>query len=266
MQQQPNDLLITLIQTSLHWEDPAANRQMFSKHFDSIKEETHVIVLPEMFSTGFTMNAKTVAEKMDGQTVLWMTQEAKRKKCVITGSLLIEEAGNYFNRLFWMNPDGDFLTYDKRHLFRLSGEEKVFTAGNKKIIVELNGWKICPLVCYDLRFPVWSRRTAEADYDVLIYAANWPQKRIYAWNQLLPARAIENQSYVIGVNRWGNDGNNAEHPGCSAAIDFKGEKLNRNESGEFIETVSLSFEALQQFRNHFAFHRDADTFRLENGE
>jgi predicted amidohydrolase len=169
----------------------------------------------------------------------------------------------FFNRLFWMMPDGKFFTYDKRHLFRLSGEEKIFTAGNKKLIVELKGWKICPMVCYDLRFPVWSRRTAQEDYDVLIYAANWPEKRIAAWNQLLPARAIENQCYVIGVNRWGKDGTGAEHPGFSAAFDFTGKKINEKESGEFIETVTLSYGALQQFRSHFPFHMDADAFRLE---
>src|SRR5436190_1771573 len=259
------DLRITLIQTSLHWENPAANRQMFSKYFDSIKEETDVIVLPKMFSTGFTM-ITAVAESMNGETVTWLKQEAQRKKCIITGSLLILDSEKYFNRLFWMMPDGNFFTYDKRHLFRLSGEEKIFTAGNKKLIVELNGWKICPMVCYDLRFPVWSRRIVQEDYDVLIYAANWPQKRIAAWNMLLPARAIENQSYVVGVNRWGKDGNNAGHPGDSAALDFTGKKLNRNESGEFIETVSLSYSELQQFRSHYPFHLDADKFKLENDQ
>lgn len=261
-----NDLRITLIQTSLHWENPAANRQMFSQHFDSIKEETHIIVLPEMFSTGFTMNAKAAAENMSGDTVEWLQGEAKRKNCVITGSLLIHDSGKYFNRLFWMKPKGDFMTYDKRHLFRLSGEEKVFTAGNKKLIVELEGWKICAMVCYDLRFPVWCRRTSGADYDVLIYVANWPQKRIAAWNQLLPARAIENQSYIVGVNRWGQDGTGQEHPGYSAAFDFAGKKLNRKEPGEFIESVSLSYSELHQFRSRFPFHLDADRFTMDNGQ
>ena len=259
------DLRITLLQTSLHWENPSANRQMFSRHFDSVTEETDIIVLPEMFGTGFTMNT-SVAESMSGGTVEWLKQEAQRKKCIITGSLLIHEAGKYFNRLFWMKPGGDFMTYDKRHLFRLSGEEKFFTSGNKKLVAELKGWKICPVVCYDLRFPVWSRRTPKADYDILIYVANWPQKRITAWIQLLIARAIENQSYVIGVNRWGRDGNNAEHPGYSVALDFTGKKLNSNDSGEFIETVTLSRSALQQFRNRFPFHLDADEFMLDNGE
>lgn len=217
-----------------------------------------------MFSTGFTMNT-AVAETMDGETVQWLKREAQRKKCVITGSLLISDAGKFFNRLFWFKPDGNFLTYDKRHLFRLSGEEKIFTAGNKKLITELNGWKICPLVCYDLRFPVWSR-TAKEDYDVLIYAANWPQKRINAWNLLLPARAVENQSYVIGVNRSGKDGNGAEHPGYSVALDYSGKKISRKESEKFIETVILSYADLQQFREHYPFYMDADKFRLENGE
>ena len=256
-----NDLRITLIQTSLHWENRDANLRMFSSHFDSIKDETDIIVLPEMFSTGFTMHPG-VAETMEGETLEWLTQESKRKQCIITGSVLILDAGKYFNRLFWMKPDGNFHTNDKRHLFRLSGEEKIFAAGNKKLIVELKGWKICPMVCYDLRFPVWSRRTPQADYDVLIYAANWPQKRINAWNKLLPARAIENQSYVVGVNRWGKDGHNADHPGFSVALDYTGQKLNRNESGEFIETVSLSYQALQQFREHFPFQLDADEFEL----
>ena len=259
------DLRITLIQTFLHWENPPANRQMFSKHLNSVIEETDIIVLPEMFSTGFTMNT-AAAESMDGETVKWLKLEAERKKCVIAGSLLVHDGEKYFNRLFWMKPDGNFLTYDKRHLFRLSGEEKIFTAGNKKLITELGGWKICPMVCYDLRFPVWSRRTPKEDYDVLIYSANWPQKRIAAWNQLLPARAIENQSYVVGVNRCGKDGNNAEHPGNSVAFDFTGKKINTKDSGEFIETITLSYSELQQFRSHYPFHLDADEFTLRTGQ
>ena len=175
------ELRITIIQTRLHWENPEANRLMFTRHLESIHEQTDIVVLPEMFATGFTMQAAANAETMNGETIAWMKKWAEKKNCVVTGSLIIADDEKYFNRLVWMKPDGNFMAYDKRHLFRLSGEEKFFAGGNKKLIAELNGWKICPMVCYDLRFPVWSRRTKNENYDVLIYLANWPERRIGAW-------------------------------------------------------------------------------------
>lgn len=258
------DLRITIIQTELHWENASANRLMFEKHFEDISQTTDIIVLPEMFTTGFTMNASSNAETMNGETVTWMRNHAQKKNCVITGSIIISEGGKYFNRLIWMKPDGNFESYDKRHLFRLSSEEKIFSQGNKKLIATVNGWKICPMVCYDLRFPVWSRRTVEENYDVLIYSANWPGRRIYAWQQLLPARAIENQAYVAGVNRIGMDGNDVEHPGESAAYNFRGEKISKSEKDkESVETIVLSHSALESFRRLHPFEQDADDFELK---
>ena len=267
------DLKITVIQSELHWENMDKNLDVFSEKISSIKDKTDLIILPEMFSTGFTMNVKTCSETMSGKTVEWLKSKAKEKNCVITGSVIIrdnapsplERAGGeaYYNRLIWMRPDGTFEHYNKRHLFRLAHENQTYTSGIKKIITEIKGWKICPLVCYDLRFPVWSRRTKQQDYDLLIYAANWPDRRIHAWRTLLIARAIENQSYVAGVNRIGNDGNMIYHSGYSAVLDFKGEPLSISKpNDEFIETISLSKESLLDFRKHFAFADDADEFRI----
>lgn len=246
---------------------------MFSEKISAIKEETDLIILPEMFSTGFTMNAKACAEEMNGKTFEWLQLKAKEKKCVITGSIIIHEKspsplergwGEAFNRLIWMNPDGTFQLYNKRHLFTLAEEQLTYISGNKKIITEIKGWKICPLICYDLRFPVWSRRTKQEDYDLLIYVANWPERRIHAWQQLLVARAIENQSYVAGVNRVGNDGNTIYHSGHSAVIDFKGEQLSKTKPDtETVETISLSKQSLIDFRKHFPFADDADVFKIE---
>lgn len=265
------DLNITLIQSNLHWENTDQNLDMFSQKIASIKEKTDLFILPEMFNTGFTMNAKDCAEEVNGKTMEWLRSKAKENNCVVTGSMIVREKstsdssanGIFYNRLIWMKPDGSFQQYDKRHLFRFAEEQKTFTAGSKKIIPELNGWKICPLICYDLRFPVWSRRTKQEDYDVLIYVANWPDQRIHAWKQLLIARAIENQCYVAGVNRIGNDGNMNHHSGYSALIDFKGELLGKsNEDNESIETISLDKDALDQFRKKFSFEQDSDAFRL----
>jgi omega-amidase len=255
------DLKITIIQSELFWEDSTKNLDQFSKKISSINEATDLILLPEMFTTGFTMNAKTCAEEMDGKSVAWMKATAKEKKCVITGSLIISENGNYYNRLIWMKPDGTNERYDKHHLFPLAEEQKTYSAGNKKIITEINGWKICPLVCFDLRFPVWNRRTKQEDYDLLLFVANWPERRIHAWKQLLIARAIENQSYVAGVNRIGNDGNMIYHSGHSAVIDFKGEQLSKTKPGEeSIETILLNKQTMMDFRKNFPFAEDADEF------
>ena len=200
---------------------------------------------------------------MDGPSVQWMKKKALEKNCIITGSLIIEENGNYFNRLIWMTPDS-YEYYDKRHLFSLAGEEKIYKAGEKKIIVQVKGWRILPLVCYDLRFPVWSRRSIKSDYDLLLYLANWPEKRIYAWKQLLIARAIENQSYTIGLNRYGNDGNQIFHSGDSAVIDFMGENMDKERSsGEFSKTFTLSKEPQDLLRKQFAFFSDSDSFEIK---
>ncbi len=269
------DLKITIIQSNLHWENIEANLKMFSKKISSIKEKTDLIVLPEMFNTGFTMNNKPLAEKMNGRTVEWMKQMAKEKNCVVTGSIMVEDKKKYYNRLIWMLPNGKFKTYDKRHLFRYAGEEKYYSAGKKKLIVELNGWNICPMVCYDLRFPVWIRNRLTpnpsprgegqrgAAYDVLIFVANWPERRNYPREALLLARAIENQSYVIGVNRVGKDGGDINHSGDSVFINPQGEVISKAKPNEeAIMTVELSYSALEEWRKKFPAWMDADKFRL----
>ncbi len=211
-----NILKITIIQSELVWENSAQNRQVFLEKIKSISEVVDLIILPEMFTTGFTMNPEKVAETMDGETIHWLKYLAKEKNTAITGSLIIKEGNKYYNRLVFVHPTGEIKTYDKRHTFTLAGEDKIYTAGNKKLIVAYKGWKICPMICYDLRFPVWSRNTD--DYNLLIYVANWPKPRITAWSTLLKARAIENMSYVVGVNRIGADDNGHEYSGNSAAM------------------------------------------------
>ncbi|MCX6274777.1 MAG: amidohydrolase [Bacteroidetes bacterium] len=260
----PDNLKITLIQSFLHWEDKQANVSMFDDKIAAVKEGTDIIILPEMFSTGFTMNAKAMAEPMNGPAVEWMKKKALEKNCVITGSMIISENGAFYNRLIWMNPDGSFLSYDKRHLFRLAHEEQSYASGKNKIVIEYKGWKILPLICFDLRFPVWSRRTKSSDYDLLLYVANWPERRINAWNQLLIARAIENQCYVAGLNRVGNDGNDIYHSGESAVINCKGENI----SGipvheEYTETITLNKPELNDFRKQLPFIEDGDDFTIK---
>jgi omega-amidase len=253
----PN-LRVTLIQSILHWEDISANLEMFSQKISTIGE-TDLIILPETFSTGFSMNPK-FAEEQNGLSVEWMKKMAAEKNCVITGSLMIKERGKYFNRLYWVKPDGEFYTYDKRHLFILSDEPKFFTAGKERLIVELNGWKICPLICYDLRFPVWARNRDE--YDVLLYVANWPERRAQAWKYLLIARAIENQCYTIGLSRVGNDGNDIYHSGDSMVLDPLGNVLYHKHHEENITTLELNYEELQKAREQLPFLKDADDFIL----
>jgi omega-amidase len=258
------DLRISLIQSSLHWENRDANLKMFEEKIAFIpNNSTDLIVLPEMFTTGFTMNAPSNFEDMNGKTFQWMQAISRKKNCVVTGSIIIKENDKYFNRLIWMRPDGSFEIYDKRHLFRLANEDATYTSGNKRLIVELKGWKICPMICYDLRFPAWCRN--QKDYDVLIFVANWPERRVYAWKQLLIARAIENQSYVIGVNRVGEDGSGVIHSGDSTVLDFMGKPLsNIIPHKEMIETVTLSFKELEEFRTAFPFALDADNFIIKN--
>jgi predicted amidohydrolase len=212
------------------------------------------------------MNSMQYAEEMNGFAMNWMHKMAEKKNAVLVGSMMMKEAGEFYNRLIWMHPDGRYELYDKRHLFRMGNEHEHYTAGNSRIVFQLNEWKICPLICYDLRFPVWSRNRLvnnEFDYDVLIYVANWPERRAHAWKSLLVARAIENQTYVVGVNRIGSDGNNVIYSGDSAVIDFNGEKLSRTERyGDRCETVTISLDELKKFRSDFPASLDADQFNI----
>lgn len=261
-----SSLNFTLVQTSLHWENKELNLQMLEEKINTIQQPTHIIILPEMFSTGFSMKPEQLAEKMDGTTVKWMKRIAAEKKIILTGSFIAEEDGNYFNRLLWVLPNGQLGIYDKRHLFAYAKEDEHYTAGTQRLIASANGWKINLQVCYDLRFPVWARQQFDGEqnfeYDVLIYVANWPEKRNIAWKTLLQARAIENQSYVIGVNRVGKDGNDIYHSGDSMVIDPLGEILYHEVHDEDITTISLTKDHLQQVRDRFPFWRDGDGFEI----
>ncbi|MBF8964274.1 amidohydrolase [Pontibacter sp. FD36] len=255
------DLRVTIIQTSLHWQDAAANRAMFSEKLAAVAPATDLIVLPEMFTTGFSMDAAGLAEEAEGPTLQWMKEEAARYSAVITGSVIVREGEQYFNRLYWVHPDGTYQHYNKRHLFRMAKEHHTYTPGQEKLLVELKGWKICPLVCYDLRFPVWSRNVG-SEYDLLLYVANWPKPRANAWSILLQARAVENLSYVVGVNRVGTDGNGHPYSGDSAVIHPKGYKLLETTEAEGIHTITLNKKELTDFREAFPAHLDADDFTL----
>lgn len=260
------NLNVTLIQTELFWEEPAMNCSAMEQKIWQIKNPTDVIILPEMFSTGFTMKAKQVAESMDGQTVAWMKKIAKEWGALVLGSIVIQENGRYFNRLIWAQPDGVIKTYNKRHLFRMAEEDKIYSSGKSKLIAEWKGWRICPMVCYDLRFPVWSRNGVNnetLDYDLLIYVANWPAVRVGAWDALLKARAIENLSHVVGVNRVGKDGNEIPHNGHSAVIDYKGDYLYQAEEKIIVHSLELNYEQLNSFRRKFPAFKDADKFEIK---
>ncbi|WP_293891510.1 amidohydrolase [Flavobacterium sp.] len=253
---------IALIQTSLAWENPIENRSHLVQKITGFMEDVDLIVLPEMFSSGFSMNPKEVAETMEGETVSWLQHLAKAKNCAITGSLVIEENGNYYNRLVFVFPNGDIETYDKRHLFTLSGEHQFYTAGVDKLIVNYKGFKICPLVCYDLRFPVFSRNAE--NYDVLIYVANWPKPRINAWDILLKARAVENMCYTIGVNRIGTDNNNHEYVGHSQVVDFLGNYVLDPQEADAVFIVELDKAKLMETREKLAFLNDRDDFEIRS--
>jgi omega-amidase len=257
------NLTITLIQTNLFWEDKKANLELLQKKIESISEKTEVVILPEMFSTGFSMKPEKFAEKMNGETVQWMKRISFERKIIITGSIIIEENGNYFNRLIWMLPNGELGIYDKRHLFAYGDEHAHYKAGNKKLIASVKGWKINLQVCYDLRFPVWARQAPgdlENKYDLLLYVANWPEKRSTPWKALLQARAIENQCFVAGVNRVGEDGNKIYYSGDSMVIDPLGEIIYQKNKEEDIFTYTLYKEKVEETRNHFPFWKDADLF------
>lgn len=254
------DLNISLAQTHLHWEKTSDNLAMYSDLLEAHISDTDLIILPEMFTTGFSMNPAGLAEFMDGGSVQWMKRQAKKFDCVVTGSLIIKDQNKYYNRLIWMPPDGQFNVYDKRHLFSMAGEDGCYQKGDKRLIVDLLGWKICPLICYDLRFPVWSRNTI--DYDLLIYIANWPVMRIEAWKALLKARAIENQSYVIGLNRIGYDGNDYPYSGNSQIYDGSGRLLNDLGNEENIYSCVLSKKSGDSIKNKLPFLRDRDHFSI----
>lgn len=253
---------VALIQSSLSWENPTDNRNHFEEKINALTEKVDLIVLPEMFSTGFTMNPELVFETMQGETVLWLESLAKAKKTAITGSLAIKENGNFYNRLLFVFPSGEMQVYDKRHLFTLAGEDKVYTSGNQKLIVDYLGWKICPLICYDLRFPVFARNTE--DYDLLLYVANWPKSRIQAWDILLKARSVENLCYTIGVNRVGLDNNNLEYDGHSQGVGFLGNYILEPQENEGVFMVELNKEKLIETRNKLGFLNDRDVFELKS--
>ena len=260
-------LTITLIQTDLVWEDIDSNLTLLEEKINAISTKTEVIVLPEMFSTGFSMNPKNVAETMEGKALQWMKRIATTKRVILTGSLAIKENEHYFNRLIWMLPNGQFSYYDKRHLFAFAGEDNHYKPGNKRLIAQVKGWKINLQVCYDLRFPVWARQQPtdehEAEYDILLYVANWPERRNLAWKTLLTARAIENQCYVIGVNRVGNDGNNIYHSGDSMVINPLGETIYTKAHEADVFTFTLEKESLLSIRKHLPLLKDADGFILK---
>ena len=258
-------LTITTIQSNLIWEDKAANLRMLEQKITSIQEKTEIVVLPEMFNTGFSMRPEVLAETMQGETIEWMKRVSRENGIVLTGSLMIEESGNYYNRLVWMLPNGQYGHYDKRHLFAFGEEDKHYSPGNKRLIASVKGWKINLQVCYDLRFPVWARQKnteAGAEYDLLIYVANWPERRNHAWKTLLCARAIENQCYVVGVNRVGSDGNNVYHSGNSLVIDPLGQVLYHMADEEDVNTIMLQKEMLEDVRTKFPFWKDADDFNI----
>ncbi len=251
-------LNVTLIQSDIVWEQPAANLGNYSQLLKGVGQ-TDLVVLPEMFTTGFSMEPEKLKETMDGETVQWMKQVAFQKKAAVTGSLIIEEQGRYYNRCLWISPEGSITFYDKRHLFTMAGEDQHYTPGHQRVIVEHMGWRFCPLVCYDLRFPVWSRNTE--NYDVLLYLTNWPAARHHVWKSLLVARAIENQAYCIGVNRTGTDGKGINYLGDSALVDPKGFAIYLGPAGK-VETIKLSYSELQRFRKAFPVLNDRDEFTL----
>ena len=257
-------LTLSLFQCATHWHDPAANRASFDELFDDASSESDVLVLPEMFSTGFTMASQEVAEPMNGPTVSWMRERAAARGQILCGSVVIEDQDAYYNRFIWARPDGSISHYDKRHLFRMADEHQHYREGETREVLDLDGWRILPMVCYDLRFPVWLRNVD--DYDVLLCVANWPAVRRDAWQTLLKARAIENLSYAVGVNRIGVDGNQVSYVGDSAVYDFLGNALIELGDAPQVATLSLDPGALRDHRDAFPAWRDADRFEINTRE
>lgn len=255
-------LKLTTFQAYLFWENIDKNLENLARRLSGLREKTDIIILPEMFNSGFTMNVEKCAESMDGKTMQWMHARAEEFECVVTGSLIIREGEKYYNRMIWMWPDGTHQYYDKRHLFTLAGEEKLFTPGTSKITVEVKGWKICPLICYDLRFPVWSANR-DYHYDLLVYIASWPDKRIQHWQKLIPARAIENQVFVVGVNRVGYDGNEIYHSGGSMCIAPSGEVVYYKPENEDLYTFTIYPRDLLEYREKLPFLKDAHPFTFD---
>jgi predicted amidohydrolase len=256
------NLKVTLVQSELNWHDKASNLMLFDHLLESNISETDLIILPEMFTTGFTMKAENYAESMEGDTVSWLKDQANRFDSCITGSAIIEEKGSYYNRLLWVTPGGNVQYYDKRHRFSLAGEQNHYSAGCERKVFQLKGWRIFPQICFDLRFPVFSRNDLE--YDLAFYIANWPERRSHAWRTLLPARAIENQSYVIGVNRVGKDGNDVLYRGDSALIDPLGKMVSKiKPHEEIVQTFTLYAEELEKVREKFKFLNDRDQFEIK---
>lgn len=256
-----SQLHITLIQPDIVWEDKAANLAHYETMLSTISGPRHVVVLPEMFSTGFSMAPERLAEPMSGNTVLWMKAMAKQHRCILTGSLIIEEEGRYYNRMLWVQPDGHIIHYDKRHLFAYATEDKHYTGGETRVIAQVNGWRINLMVCYDLRFPVWARNR-DAEYDVLLYVANWPEARSLAWRTLLQARAIENQCFTVGVNRVGTDAKGNNYSGDSSVFGPLGEAMWQHAHTEAVHTITLEKETLSAVREKLPFLKDADKFML----
>lgn len=253
---------IKVLQLDLAWENPAANRAKIDQLLQNADEKTDVVFLPEMFSTGFSMNVSELAEMMDGETIQWMKERCHEHQLALCGSLIINDNGQFYNRLLFVEPSGEIQFYNKRHLFTMGNEESHFQKGTERLIVQYKGWRICPLICYDLRFPVWSRNRNE--YDLLVYSANWPTNRKDVWNTLLKARAIENQCYVVGANRVGTDGQMIRYSGNSQIFDAKGNSLDGlNDDDEVIVSSVLSYTELVKFRDSFPVLNDADSFSLE---
>lgn len=253
---------VAILQTDLVWENPIYNRLTIESKVLSSDKKFDLLVLPEMFTSGFTMSPERVAETMQGETIQWLKSLAKQKKTAIIGSLVIEEEGNYYNRLVFVTPKGEVQHYNKRHLFTLAGEEKIYTKGTDKVIFEYKDWKICPQVCYDLRFPVFARNVE--DYDLLVYVANWPKVRTQAWDALLKARAIENMSFVIGVNRVGKDANGHDYIGHSQVLDELGNELIAPFEESDLQVVSLNKKKMHETRTKLNFLNDKDAFELKN--
>ena len=262
-----SNIKVTLVQSPLHWENPKANRDMFEHKIAMMEDYTELIILPEMFTTGFTMNPQQCAEPHLGESFQWMQNLASERGVAICGSIVTEDKGKYFNRLYWVQPDGTYYHYDKKHLFSFAGETQHYTAGKERVIVEYKGWKFLLLICYDLRFPVWIKNNYSAekgfDYDCIINVANWPAARSHPWRVLLMARAIENQAYMIGVNRLGEDANGIQYSGDSALISPMGENFSDLMPGEEkTETISMPKCQLDDFRNKFRVAEDWDRFTL----